>query len=593
MTGKRWKIFSIVIAGVLLLTVGVWIGWMVFADRVFSNIRTAIDSYVRSRVSTEVALATDKKMKVSAGAIDYGYFIGSLTVHDINIQYMDTTGSLVMVVDIELPSVSISSISPWEILFGSGLSLGTLQIDEPTIRIKSSGSFVADTAPSVDTAHVKLPHIPDVDSLLHTLLVRVLPTYVQPLHIDGIKIQNLSLTNTMVGSESHLPTVLNGLHIVMLDIQVDSTNTTTRPIGSFEVMLDEWKRDYPDKRSVNVRGFHIKVNPVDSLLSIDSVTYFTPKGYTYKASHLLFSYNSRKLLLGSFALGPTLSDADYFATQQYSTDRFRLSGKNIRFENIDFAALEAREALSVQTVIAASIDVDIITNKRLRNNPHAASPQMPSSLIARLPFVLSIDTVRVDSAAVLFVERWPHTAKPAELSWSGVKLLALNLRNSDVHMHNPFTIWARGTFMGQCTMEATLTMPIVEGSYSIDAVGSVGAFHAPVLNRFLPTAENVRISSGNVRSSTFSIRVRNRKCTGTVSARYTDLRLALVDKRTKQTGFFDGLISFFANWIVFKNDNDGEDFESGPVNYTLPHNAAFMQTIWFPVRSGLLNTIKN
>ena len=61
-----------------------------------------------------------------------------------------------------------------------------------------------------------------------------------------------------------------------------------------------------------------------------------------------------------------------------------------------------------------------------------------------------------------------------------------------------------------------------------------------------------------------------------------------MDKKTKESsGIFNSIISFVANWIVIKNDNDGEDYKDGVIRYTLPRDAAIMQTIWFPIREGL------
>jgi hypothetical protein len=118
----------------------------------------------------------------------------------------------------------------------------------------------------------------------------------------------------------------------------------------------------------------------------------------------------------------------------------------------------------------------------------------------------------------------------------------------------------------------------------------LGALDVTQLNSFLPVAENIRIRSGKATSAAFSFVVRGRTCTGTVRPRYTGLKIDKLDAKTKESGgILNSLISFVANTFVLRSNNDGESYRDGTIAYTLPSDAAIMQTIWFPVRAGLGN----
>ncbi len=560
---------------------------MIFSDSINESIRSSISQYVRSRVVTGASSATEGKLEVSLGEINYAYYIGSLEVRDVSIRFRDTSDTSGRLIDVDIPRVTVTRLFPWDILLGKGLALGTITLEQPNIRHQKWGGMKADSVVVPDTAIVRLPRIPNVDSLLHKLFVRVLPTYAQPLSIKSINVNDAKFTDADVDEDQLYSSVMYGLTVTVGEIFVDSARPDRRPIGRLEVSLDKWKRQYADDRTIYLRGLHIAVNAKDSSLSVDSIAYVQPKSYTYAGTGVVFSYRTKEMIFGYFTLGPTREDVEHFAAQKFNTDRFRIRGDSVHLRDIDFGALADRTALHVRKIDISSLSLDIASNKRLGSDPKAGVPKMPNQLISSIPFILSVDSISVQSAKILYGERWAHSVKPAELSWSGVRVLATNLRNTADQIEKPFSIWAKGTFVGQSDMEARFTIPLTAPVYTLKATGSLGRLDMTVLNSFLPIADNVRIKSGVSNSARFSFSIRGRSCVGVVEPHYMDLNLALVDGRTKETGFLKGLFSFISNWLVVKNDNDGKDYAPGPISYTLPKDAAIMQTIWFPIRSGI------
>jgi hypothetical protein len=315
-----------------------------------------------------------------------------------------------------------------------------------------------------------------------------------------------------------------------------------------------------------------------------------PDGYTYEARGVNFSYRTQILTMRSFMLGPTLRDDAFFAAQRYNGDRFRIRGGPITLRAIDFAALSRQEALHVEMLDVDRLSIDILSNKRLRNDPKQARPKMLNELAQAIPFVVAIDSIRIGNAGLVYGERWPHSATPATLRWSKIRVLATHLMNRTENTGTPFRITASGSFMNGAPMSATFTIPLMSRSYELIAQGSLGALDVTQLNSFLPVAENIRIRSGRATSATFAFVVRGRTCTGTVRPRYTGLKIDKLDAKTKESGgILNSLISFVANTFVLRTNNDGESYRDGTIAYTLPSDAAIMQTIWFPVRAGLGN----
>lgn len=572
---------------IVLLAGVVALSYMLFSSAINARIRDAITQYVRTRISSGVSVASDGKVEVELGEIDYAYYIGTLEVHDIRIRYRDTTTADGRLVDIDIPLIRTTGVFPWEVLWGNGLSIGSVTITDPLVRHQVWGGIAADTVVPQDTALVSLPRIPNVDSILHVVLVQLLPTYTQPLHINSIDVTGISFTNTDVDPGAMFNGEMTGLSVRLRNVSIDSLKPTQRPIDHFELSLETWKRSYADDRTVLVAGLHILISPTDSMLSVDSVAYHAPSAYTYQASDVVFSFRTQEITIRHFELGPSQNDVEYFATKKFNNDRFRIKGTQLRLAEIDFAALTSRTALHVKTVDLAKLELDIASNKRLRSDPATDRPLMPNEIVAAIPFGLSVDTIRVDSATILYGERWKHSVKPAELWWSGVRMMAVNLRNTPDQVERPFNVWATGVFVGQAMMEASFTIPLTSKVYVLSAKGSLGSMNITRLNSFLPIADNLFVSSGVAKSSSFALTIRGRKCVGIVEPHFTGLEFKIVNEKTKKTGFFDGIASFIANWFVVKNDNDGDGYAPGRIRYTIPKDASIMQTVWFPIRSGI------
>ena len=587
---KRTALIAIaVIVGIQALG---FVAYLYFANTINENIRAAIVEYIRSRARVEASEATQGKLSIDIGDIDYTYVTGSLEIDDLAVVYRDSTLDSGSIVAIDVPTIAISGITPWDIIDGGGMSFGAIHVKTPRVAVREwqqDTTRLDTTATHPDSSLVRLPRIPNVDSLLRDLFVASMPTYVQPLSIDEVVVEDLRISNATNDHQDQYSGELSGLTVRFGPVQVDATdNAQGRPLGDLAIDVVSWKRTLANGGHVQTYGLHVAVNDRDSSLIVDSVTYVRPDGYTYEARGVNFSYRTQILTLNAFALGPTKRDDAFFASQRYNGDRFRISGGPITLRAIDFAALSRREALHVEMLDVERLSIDILSNKRLRNEPTRIRPKMLNEIAQAIPFVVAIDSMRIRKASLVYGERWPHASAPATLRWNNLRVLATHCMNRSENTGTPFRIVASGTFMNGAPMSATFTIPLMSKTYELVGSGSLGALDVTQLNSYLPTAENIKIRSGKATSATFAFVVRGRTCTGVVRPRYTGLTIDKLDAKTKQEGgILNSLISFVANTFVLRTTNDGDSFREGKIAYTLPADAAIMQTIWFPVRAGL------
>jgi len=168
---KRVALITIaVIVGIQALGLAVY---LYFASTINENIRAAIVEYIRSRARVEASEATQGKLSIDIGDIDYTYVTGSLEIDDLAVVYRDSTLDSGSIITVDIPTIAISGITPWDILDAGGVSFGAVHFLSPRVAVRewqNNTTRVDTVAMHPDSSLVRLPHIPNVDSVLRRSL---------------------------------------------------------------------------------------------------------------------------------------------------------------------------------------------------------------------------------------------------------------------------------------------------------------------------------------------------------------------------------------------------------------------------------------
>ena len=456
MRSRPWKRIAVII-GIAVVAVQVLLlcVYLIFAESIQDSIRNTAIYYIRSQAQAAVS-DSSKQLVVDVGDIDYTYITGTLRIDDVGVRYSDNSHGRDRALKLHVPIIQVSGLTLWDLVDGSGISLGTIRIEQPRLSIKGISGDTPDTAASVgdddtDSAIVQLPRIPNIDSILHNVFVNAFPEFVQPLIVEQVTVSNLH-----VQALDNNPTTLFGGNLTGASISfgpvkvIPGERPVGRPFGDLAIDIDKWQRDYTSGKAVRTHGFHVRVNNNDSSLVVDSLLLQSPLEYNYLVKGVRFSYRSRELGIGWFSIAPSLSDAAFFAKQRYRGDRYRISAGPVVLRDIDFDALARREALHVTTVDVQSLDFNLISNVALPKNSRASRPKMLNEIAQAIPFTLAIDTVRVRNGSIVYGERWPRSAVPALLRWDKLSLLATHCMNKTENSSEPLQISVKGLFMKNC-----------------------------------------------------------------------------------------------------------------------------------------------
>lgn len=560
------------------------VGYVMFNDQVSDTVRTAAVTYLRSRVSGAVADASGGKVDVTFADFDYGFFTRSVSIKGIKVTSKD--------IAVAIDELACTGLSPWDVLNGEGLSLGTISVVHPVFTINvvdSTGRRTDELAPP-DTSIVRLPKIPNVDSLLNVMVAGALPADIAPLSIDAVVVEDGGSTTRQENDTAWMNGTIEGFDLSIRDISLGTGDTVdAHVLSDITISLRRWHRVYSDGRDILMEGGLVRINDADSLMSISHARLISAERGEFIAKGVLFSFANHRLTIDSTSIGTTVPDKEWLAALKHPADRFRIAAEDVAMEDIDLEALTHGTALTVKKVSVGTLMIDVFSNKR--GTPPRIKPKqlMPHQIIREIPFTVGIDTLSVSNASVRYAEQQPISPTPGVLTWSKVQAVVTGLTSDIALQHTqPLKISATGLFLDQAEMAATFMFPLNVSVYEMHGEGSLQRMDIRKLNSFLPSVEGIRITSGTADGATFRVDVRGRAARGIVDPVYRGLDIEIVDKKTKKGNWLTGALSFVASWLVVKNDNPrGEDHKVGKIAYTLPPSAALMETIWFPIRSGL------
>ena len=424
---------------------------------------------------------------------------------------------------------------------------------------------------------------------MNDLVLGLLPDNVSPLEIGLLQLTHVNVSQVEKLGETSRSFHVRDAGLEVHDIEFSETiDHDAHLLSDVRVYAGHVDRVNPEAFTGEIAGLELKIDAADSSLVIDTVRYHGDTLVTEQLFGVRISLAERLLRVDSLDVRPNGTDKEFFRALHWKGDRAIVAVSGLELRDLDLGALERGEALRVREIHVDHVHADVMTNMAAPSKRQPPPQLMPHEIFAVVPFVVAVDSLVIEHGDLTFGEIHPQNRTPGHLYWDSIHVVATGLTNERSAGGNaPLVAEATGRFMRMAPMTARFETDLGVDRYHLRASGTMGRLDLKRLNSFMPYADNVRLS-GISEKATFSFAVRGRKATGTVDAVYHDLEAELLEAESKETNIFTSIASWAANWLVLKNDNPpGEDHSVGRIDYTVPRNAAIMQTIWFPLRSGL------
>jgi hypothetical protein len=323
---------------------------------------------------------------------------------------------------------------------------------------------------------------------------------------------------------------------------------------------------------------------------------FRQTHYEIRCARLQASAPSSELSAQGIELRPLGSDEEFFAARSFRRTRFHVVVPECKVLGLVYGELLRGKSYVARSVHFSQPSFDALVNLDKPAQPFVKSPLMLHEALAAIPQPLKIDSLTVTNGNLRYCEQLGALTNPAVLTFSAVNISAEGVGNcgepsAAIRLH------AQGNLMDAGVLTMQMSIPIAPTNFSLRYSGSLAAMNLTNLNAFLDLDARTRIKSGTVDEAGFEIAVAGGQARGHVSAKYKNLEIAVLDKRSGAEGGFDNRVaSLLANALKIRSSNAPDasgSSKEGEVLYSRQPDDEFQQFLWFALRTGVLDIISH
>ncbi|OON68530.1 hypothetical protein [Hymenobacter sp. CRA2] len=319
--------------------------------------------------------------------------------------------------------------------------------------------------------------------------------------------------------------------------------------------------------------------------------------YRLQWAGLQVGTRARTLRLTGGLIRPTMSPDALARSKGHQATHLTLRAPQLRVSGFDFGALVRRKAVLAREVDMGGARLHIIGNAHypLGNKLALVTPEN----MRRLPFRLDVRTLRVRDLAMYFKFTGEMARRPGYFALTRFNGTGTNLTNDPQRMTaaRPAVLRATVYLQDRCRLQATAWLPLLDAQGRHRVVATFGPAPFAILNPLTEPTRFARFERGEVRHIRVELQVDKRQVTGTMWARYNDLKLDILSANgggPDRQKFITKVISKAANVLVIRDDNPrrkGEPLKVAPVRSDRDLRYSVF-TIWLQgVNSGLLRSV--
>jgi len=302
----------------------------------------------------------------------------------------------------------------------------------------------------------------------------------------------------------------------------------------------------PVARGINLLGLGIRVDSIAGRNGSGRVLYArrwvgssgritgTFSAPTYPASIAQLNFDTQKgwVRLRRLALTPRFRPAELNRRVGYQKSTIALRIAELSFQGVDFPRLADDKDVFVTRLTAERPRLYIASDGRgpLTPFPSDITPEA----VRRLKFKLDVRRFDVHNGRLLSYYRSPMTPIAGTLRFTRFGGSIFNFSNTHHQTPaTPLTGYAVGYLENQCRMEVHLRAYLLDPLGRHTGWGSFGPAQLTILNPMLLPTREMRFESGQVQGIDFTMRGDQHQVTGTMRARYTDVKFQQLSYKKK------------------------------------------------------------
>jgi hypothetical protein len=323
---------------------------------------------------------------------------------------------------------------------------------------------------------------------------------------------------------------------------------------------------------------------------------FDSTGYRVRCARLEAAARDSELRFTDTQLMPLVNDEAFFGAHDFRMTRYRGVVPELKVQGFGYQQLFRGTGFRADSIHVSRPSFDILVNRDKPVQVLGKSPPTPNEALAAIAQPVQFNHLVVSNGDLTYRERVIAGRDPGVLTFSPMNLAVEGIANRE-ELSTGIVVRANSRFMNAGELTLLVNLPVGSTNFSLHYSGSLSGMDLIRLNAFLEPAEHLRIKSGNAQWATFDIEVNSGQARGKVRGGYADLKIAFLDKQTGSAkGVENRLGSLLANAFKIRNSNRteslGEQWE-GQVDYARQSQDAFVQYLWFALRTGVLDLISH
>ena len=411
-----------------------------------------------------------------------------------------------------------------------------------------------------------------------------LPRYVPAVEIDEVEFPNLALDFGLRGARGQETRVeLSRLHWRMAEFLMDPANATAGSRALFSRTIE--------------------------LAASDVVARFFRPG---SAAASIINVGSVAASLGDSSIA--LRRLDYHRTGVTEDrgrgpsrrDEIRTSVGRVWMRGIDVGQFAWGEGVSARRIEVDSLRIALTSDRRVAANPVRSRHRTPQQWIADLEQTLRVDSVFVTNGEIVYREHRPGRKSAGEIVFAHLEAVAGNLSHVVVRDRSQppdtMTLDVNTELQRAGRFRVHFRVPLDAPRFDMSYRGRLGTMDADPLNRLLAQILNVRIASGRITAINFDAVVRGGIARGTITPRYRNLSVSVIQRGSEGVLGTGGIIgdaargvaTLAANWDVRPDnpENSGSPVLSGSIHHAFKPTETLPGFLWFGLRDGLMSVVR-
>jgi len=326
-------------------------------------------------------------------------------------------------------------------------------------------------------------------------------------------------------------------------------------------------------------------------LSFSPVDIITPNAfYRYSIQKMSWSTEDKSFTIDSLKVIPLYDRSTFMKKAGEQTSRMEALVPHLLIEGL---AISGKRQMSIAAEKATvNFTLHVFRDKRYPFLKKTVA-EMPMEFLQKLPFQLSVDTIKIKNSFVKY-EEFPEKGDSTGYVFFD------KMNSTIVHLHNKavekedVTMRTTALFMGKGKLDARFVFPS-DTTKAYTTTGSLKDFPLTLVNEILVPSFQTRIESGIMTDFNFNFIYNKTRSDGNVELNYNELKIISMKKDKNDKTIISKFKTAVINLFVLKRNSEqteSGDKKTGTILYYRNPRRAIFHFWWKSLFSGLVTAYK-